>query len=70
MVESIANDSATKKDEAKVSTFLKNIPEVIPLVNVTNVKEVDKLIDNISTLKNEEKVQSFLKTVEVVQNST
>jgi hypothetical protein len=30
VVESIAKDTATKKDEAKVSNFLKSIPEVIP----------------------------------------
>jgi hypothetical protein len=30
MVESIAKDSGTKKDEAKVSTFLNSILEVIP----------------------------------------
>jgi hypothetical protein len=35
VVESIAKDNIMKKDEAKVTTFLKSIPEVIPLVNAT-----------------------------------
>jgi hypothetical protein len=30
VVENIAKETDTKKDEAKVTSFLKNIPEVIP----------------------------------------
>lgn len=36
-MESIAKETAFKKDEAKVASFLKSIPEVIPKVNVTKV---------------------------------
>ena len=59
-VESIAKDTATKKDEVKLTSFLETLPEVIPKVNATKVKEVDHLLDNVSTKKHGEEVQSFL----------